>query len=359
MSKDQNFMFIERVQIEEGFLDGLDLRFCEGLNTIIGERGTGKTSLVELIRFCLDIRGYSSDVAKRSRDHALSVLGSGQITVTLTDGQRRIVVSRTANDTQPRASGPFRSPIVFSQTEIESVGLQPTSRLQLIDSFAPRNNFVVASMLRAGKAMTGYRCYLLDEESRIFERQDFEADSDAEAIAIARTFAWEHKPRRFEVWEGTRYFHGEDCAPKIQGKAGRGGRNRALAIKNKGKGRLPKHILIVDDDAGVRTVLCDMWKTLATKSASSLTAPKCWFVANDKSVDAIVLDLLMPGENSADLALHAKSLKLPVIVATGSNEEIPFVEEYHLPLLRKPFGYSELIEALEKILTSGVAGHHR
>ncbi len=73
------------------------------------------------------------------------------------------------------------------------------------------------------------------------------------------------------------------------------------------------------------------------------------FVANDKSVDAIVLDLLMPGENSADLALHAKSLKLPVMAwATGSNEEIPFVEEYHLPLLRKPFGYSELIEALKK-----------
>ncbi len=174
-------MFIERVQIEEGFLDGLDLRFCEGLNTIIGERGTGKTSLVELIRFCLDIRGYSSDVAKRSRDHALSVLGSGQITVTLTDGQRRIVVSRTANDTQPRASGPFRSPIVFSQTEIESVGLQPTSRLQLIDIFAPRNNFVVASMLRAGKAMTGYRCYLLDEEI-----SDFRAASFSRPTAMLR-----------------------------------------------------------------------------------------------------------------------------------------------------------------------------
>ena len=56
-----------------------------------------------------------------------------------------------------------------------------------------------------------YRCYFLDEESRIFERQDFEANSDAEAIAIARTFSWEHKPRRFEIWEGTRYLHGEDC----------------------------------------------------------------------------------------------------------------------------------------------------
>jgi hypothetical protein len=57
-----------------------------------------------------------------------------------------------------------------------------------------------------------YRCYFfLDEESRIFVRQDFEANNDAEAIAIARTFAWEHKPRRSEVREGTRYLSGEDC----------------------------------------------------------------------------------------------------------------------------------------------------
>jgi hypothetical protein len=58
--------------------------------------------------------------------------------------------------------------------------------------------------------MPGYRCYLLDEKLRIFERQDFEADSDVEAIAIARLLSLEHKPRRFEVWEGPRYLHGED-----------------------------------------------------------------------------------------------------------------------------------------------------
>ena len=43
-------MNIKRVQIEEGFLDGLDVAFALGLNAIIGERGTGKTSLIELIR---------------------------------------------------------------------------------------------------------------------------------------------------------------------------------------------------------------------------------------------------------------------------------------------------------------------
>ena len=61
-------MYIERVQIEEGFLDGLDVSFTRGLNVIIGERGTGKTSLIELVRFCLDVQGYTRESTKRSRN---------------------------------------------------------------------------------------------------------------------------------------------------------------------------------------------------------------------------------------------------------------------------------------------------
>ncbi|WP_282611002.1 AAA family ATPase [Pelagibius sp. Alg239-R121] len=128
-------MHIERIQIEEGFLDGLDVCPTPGLNVIIGARGTGKTSLIELIRFCLDVPGYTQKSSRRSREHALSVLGSGQITLTLVDGARRVKVTRSAAEDAPRASGPFLPPIVLSQTEIETVGLQPGGRLQLLDGF--------------------------------------------------------------------------------------------------------------------------------------------------------------------------------------------------------------------------------
>ena len=128
-------MHIERVQIEEGFLDGLDVSFSRGLNVVIGERGTGKTSLIELMRFCLGVEGYTSESTQRSLDHALSVLGSGQITVTLADGDRRLLVTRTGGDDSPRASDPFVRPIILSQTEIETVGLQAQGRLRLLDSF--------------------------------------------------------------------------------------------------------------------------------------------------------------------------------------------------------------------------------
>lgn len=128
-------MYIERIQIEEGFLNGFDVSLCAGLNVLIGARGTGKTSVIELIRYCLDVPGYTPESTRRSRDHALSVLGSGQITLTLVDGARRVTVSRAADDAAPRASGPYLPPIILSQTEIETVGLQPGGRLRLIDGF--------------------------------------------------------------------------------------------------------------------------------------------------------------------------------------------------------------------------------
>lgn len=128
-------MIIERIQIEEGFLNGFDIWPRPGLNVVIGARGTGKTSLIELIRFCLGVEGYTPETTKRSREHALSVLGSGQVTLTLVGDGRRVTVSRSANDLAPRASGSFLAPIVLSQTEIETVGLQSGGRLRLLDGF--------------------------------------------------------------------------------------------------------------------------------------------------------------------------------------------------------------------------------
>lgn len=166
-------MHIERIQIEEGFLDGLDITLIPGLNVIIGARGTGKTSLIELLRFCLDVRSYTTETGKRSRDHALSILGTGQVTVTLSDRSQRVTVSRTANDSAPRASGSFVVPIIFSQTEIETVGLQPGGRLQLLDGFTggrPRYEVAEAEAASVVRSLTA-EAEALRREIDEFNRQ--------------------------------------------------------------------------------------------------------------------------------------------------------------------------------------------
>lgn len=128
-------MYLERLQVEEGFLNGLDAGFTRGLNVIIGARGTGKTSVIEMIRYCLDAAGNTQETSKRSKEHALSILGSGQVTSTLSDDIRKVIVSRTSTDVLPRSMGAYQKPIIFSQTEVETIGLESTGRLKLIDSF--------------------------------------------------------------------------------------------------------------------------------------------------------------------------------------------------------------------------------
>ncbi|WP_018447865.1 hypothetical protein [Rhizobium gallicum] len=129
-------MWIERVTVEGGVLDGFEEEFHPRLNVLIGGRGTGKSSVIELIRFCLGAATHSKAAAKEAAEHALGVLGDGRVTLTVRDGEHRTHISRTALQDTPDVDGQFViAPFVFSQSEIEAIGLQASSRLQLIDGF--------------------------------------------------------------------------------------------------------------------------------------------------------------------------------------------------------------------------------
>lgn len=128
-------MWIEALRIEGGILDGFDQKFDPKLNVLIGGRGTGKSSVIELLRFCLGAGSYAAPAEQEAAEHALGVLGDGRVTVTLTDGTHQVEVSRTAQDIKPEASDNYEAPFVFSQSEIETIGLQAHSRLRLIDDF--------------------------------------------------------------------------------------------------------------------------------------------------------------------------------------------------------------------------------
>lgn len=130
-------MFIERVEVEEGFLDGLDLHLTEGLNVLIGPRGVGKTSVVELIRYCLGVPGFTEESDKEARQHAAAVLKGGRVTLTIRQGEETVVLSRAAEEPAPRQVGSPMAivPTVLSQKEIERVGLDAPGRLRLLDTF--------------------------------------------------------------------------------------------------------------------------------------------------------------------------------------------------------------------------------
>jgi len=133
-------VLIERVQVDDGFLNGLDVRFASGLNVLIGARGTGKTSLIELIRFALDAPSFTEAAGRRGHQQALNVLQDGRVTVIVRDGEDRFVVSRSARDEAPRTPRPIPPITVLAQSEIEAVGAQASGRLHLIDRLRPQRH---------------------------------------------------------------------------------------------------------------------------------------------------------------------------------------------------------------------------
>jgi len=146
------FHRLQSLSIIGGFLDGLAIDFADGLNCLIGHRGTGKTTVLEFVRYALDEFPSGEDgQACRRRVEALvrSNLGDGRIRLAIeTKEGLRYIVDRTASgepmvltqDEQPtdvriNSTGLFSADI-FSQNEIENIADSPQSQLELIDRFA-------------------------------------------------------------------------------------------------------------------------------------------------------------------------------------------------------------------------------
>ncbi|WP_373938481.1 AAA family ATPase [Rhodococcus qingshengii] len=128
---------IERLQVEaEGFLAGLDLRFSPGLNVIIGARGTGKTSIVELIRFCTGAGAFTEKAKTQGNQQAIAILDGGAVTLTIRDNDSIYTISRSASGHTSTSPGAGNiSCTVLAQNEIEAVGAQTAGRLHLLDRF--------------------------------------------------------------------------------------------------------------------------------------------------------------------------------------------------------------------------------
>lgn len=133
-------MLIKRLRVEEGFFNLLDLTFSEGLNVLVGGRGVGKTSIIELIRFGLGISNLSDGATRESFTHAVSILqSSGRVIIDIEVNGQTISVSRSATEDAPDNLNFMAKPIILSQKEVETVSLNAAGKLNLIDSFT--NNY--------------------------------------------------------------------------------------------------------------------------------------------------------------------------------------------------------------------------
>jgi len=139
---------ISSVRILGGFMDGLQIHLDDRLNCIIGGRGTGKSTTLELIRYGLDAMPDDPKERKRVESLVEQNLAGGRVqievetkdglvyAVTRSWGEEPIVLAADGSPTaiSLATSGLFQADI-YSQNEVEGIADRATSQLALIDNF--------------------------------------------------------------------------------------------------------------------------------------------------------------------------------------------------------------------------------
>ncbi|MFA5853891.1 MAG: AAA family ATPase [Patescibacteria group bacterium] len=100
--KEQLYPRIERLKVTGGFLDGQEFFFHEGLNNILGPKGSGKSLTIEFLRFALNQEPSQQDLAADHRsklEKCLKVYGYVEVDVVDESG-KRYTIKRTWNPSE-------------------------------------------------------------------------------------------------------------------------------------------------------------------------------------------------------------------------------------------------------------------
>lgn len=116
----------------------------------------------------------------------------------------------------------------------------------------------------------------------------------------------------------------------------------------------PDHILIVDDDVEIRTLLADYLEKNGLRTGTAADGRAMWRALDAARFDLIVLDLMLPGEDGLTLCrtLRAKS-DIPVIMLTARGEETDRIVGLEMgadDYLAKPFSARELLARIKVVL---------
>ena len=123
------------------------------------------------------------------------------------------------------------------------------------------------------------------------------------------------------------------------------------------------HILVVDDDDGIRSLV----KQYLTKNNFLVTTANSAEDAGEKvsiiKFDLIVLDIMMPGKNGLEFTQeHKKKINTPIILLTAkgkANERVEGLEVGADDYLPKPIEPKELILRIKNILNKTIKSNQK
>lgn len=116
------------------------------------------------------------------------------------------------------------------------------------------------------------------------------------------------------------------------------------------------HILIVDDDADIRELLAQYLEKNGLKASSAANGRQMRAVLASTSVDLIVLDVMLQGEDGLLLCRNLRAGEfnaIPILMLTARNEEADRIVGLEMgadDYLTKPFASRELLARIRAIL---------
>ena len=115
------------------------------------------------------------------------------------------------------------------------------------------------------------------------------------------------------------------------------------------------HILVADDDAGIRTVLNQALTRAGYEVRSTGTVAGLWRWVAAGEGDLVITDVVMPDDNAFDLLPRIKRMRpdLPIIVMSAQNTFITAIkasERGAYEYLPKPFDLRELVAIVGRAL---------
>jgi len=113
------------------------------------------------------------------------------------------------------------------------------------------------------------------------------------------------------------------------------------------------HILLVEDDADVQSIVSEFLVTLGYRLTCASSAEQARLFLASEPVDLALVDCLMSGEQGNSLAEHASKLGVPTILTSGDPHFIETCSEHPLPFLAKPFRLTSLDELIVRTLKAG------
>lgn len=147
--KEKYYSRVESVRFVGGFLDGIDIKYSEHLNALIGGRGTGKSTLIESIRYVLDIEPISKETKAQHLKVIKQNIGSGFAELTIKSAvkhgklytiSRRYGESPTVKDDSGSVSTFSPQDLlpdieIFGQNEIHEIAKDSSEQLKVVERF--------------------------------------------------------------------------------------------------------------------------------------------------------------------------------------------------------------------------------